>query len=41
MIIKDSMLTANPSKGFETAGFPGIFVLANGPPAVSNSTISK
>ena len=39
MIIKDSVLTANPSKGFETEGFPGIFVLAKGSPAVSNSTI--
>lgn len=37
--IDDSILQRNPSLGFETAGFPGIFVLANGDPQVTNSTI--
>lgn len=39
LIIKDSTLSANPSKGFETQGFPGIFVLAKGDPQVTNSTL--
>jgi hypothetical protein len=39
LIIRDSVLSNNPSDGFETAGFPGIFVLANGPPQVERSTI--
>ena len=40
MSITDSLLEANPSAGFETAGLPGIFVLArSGQPVVSNSTI--
>src|SRR6185369_10553531 len=30
LIIKDSTLASNPSGGFETEGFPGIFVLAKG-----------
>lgn len=37
--IRDSTLRSNPSEGFETKGYPGIFVLANGPPLVVNSTI--
>ncbi|HET6583016.1 MAG TPA: hypothetical protein VFG69_06210 [Nannocystaceae bacterium] len=37
--ITDSELARNPSLGFETEGFPGIFVLAAGDPEVSNSTI--
>jgi hypothetical protein len=37
--IRDSVLRANPSRGFETPGFPGIFVLARGAPQVSGSTI--
>jgi hypothetical protein len=41
LIIRDSFLSKNPSKGFETAGYPGIFVLAKGPPEVTNSTIEK
>ncbi len=41
LIIEDSRLCANPSAGFETAGLPGIFVLADGDPSVSNSTISE
>lgn len=39
LVIEDSILSGNPSAGFETQGFPGIFVLANGDPQVSNSTI--
>ena len=41
MVIRDSFLSKNPSKGFETSGFPGIFVLAKAPPEVINSTIEK
>ncbi len=37
--IHDSRLSNNPSAGFETAGYPGIFVLADGDPLVVNSTI--
>jgi len=37
--IRDSVLRDNPSGEFETQGFPGIFVLANGDPIVSGSTI--
>jgi hypothetical protein len=33
------VLSNNPSDGFETPGYPGIFVLANGPPQVESSTI--
>ena len=39
LVIKDSFLSKNPSGKFETQGFPGIFVLAKGPPTVTNSTI--
>jgi hypothetical protein len=39
LIIRDSVLSNNPSDGFETPGYPGIFVLANGPPTVESSTI--
>jgi hypothetical protein len=39
MVIQDSVLSRNPSKGFETKGFPGIFVLAKAPPTVTNSTL--
>jgi len=39
LIIEDSVLRTNPSDGFETAGYPGIFVIANGDPQVSNSVI--
>ncbi len=39
LVIKDSFLSNNPSAGFETDGYPGIFVLANGDPQVENSTI--
>lgn len=37
--IENSILKDNKSLGFETAGFPGIFVLAKGDPQVTNSTI--
>lgn len=39
LVIKDSTLTDNPSDGFETQGFPGIFYLGDGDIQVSNSTI--
>jgi hypothetical protein len=39
LVIRDSHLADNPSKGFESEGLPGIFVLASGPPEVSGSTI--
>ena len=35
-----SMLERNISRGFGTAGFPGIFYLGSGPPQVTNSTIN-
>jgi hypothetical protein len=37
--IRDSFLARNPSDGFETEGFPGMFVLAAEDPQVENSTI--
>jgi hypothetical protein len=39
LIITDSHLSANPSYGFETAGYPGIFYLGDGDPIVTNSII--
>lgn len=39
LVIEDSVLSNNPSAGFETDGYPGIFVLASGPPQVTGSTI--
>ena len=39
LIIEDSVLRRNESKGFETSGYPGIFVLADGDPQVTNSII--
>ncbi|HUS27859.1 MAG TPA: hypothetical protein VMZ53_05105 [Kofleriaceae bacterium] len=39
LVISDSVLSHNASAGFETQGFPGIFVLASGPPTVTNSTL--
>jgi hypothetical protein len=39
MRIEDSTLRRNPSAGFETAGFPGIFFLGSGSPVVVRSTI--
>ena len=41
MSIVDSVLKANPSGQFETAGLPGVFVLAApGQPVVTRSTLS-
>lgn len=37
--ITGSVLSHNPSAGFETAGFPGIFFLGSGTPQVTGSTI--
>ncbi|WP_428565484.1 MAG: hypothetical protein ACP59X_04465 [Solidesulfovibrio sp. DCME] len=37
--IEASQLRANPSQGFETAGYPGIFYLGDGPPVVIGSVI--
>jgi hypothetical protein len=37
--IADSKLVNNPKGTFETSGFPGLYVLAKGPPTVTNSTI--
>lgn len=39
LIIENSILRNNPSDGFETSGYPGIFVLANGDPQITNSTL--
>ncbi|MCB9640108.1 MAG: hypothetical protein H6727_14535 [Myxococcales bacterium] len=39
LIIKDSLLENNPSKGFETSGYPGIFAITKGKPQVTNSTL--
>lgn len=38
--ITDSILNGNPSLGFETAGYPGIFYLGVGSPQISGSTLS-
>ena len=38
--ITSSSLTNNPSLGFETRGFPGVFHLGAGDPVVTNSTLS-
>jgi len=37
--IASSVLERNPSRGFETAGFPGIFFLGHGSPQVTDSTL--
>lgn len=37
--ITDSVLSENPSAGFETAGYPGIFYLGQGAPKISGSTL--
>ena len=41
MRIRRSTLCDNESLGFETNGYPGIFVLASGDPSVSGSTLSE
>jgi hypothetical protein len=40
LFIDRSTLRHNPSLGFETAGYPGIFYLGSGPPSVTGSTLS-
>jgi hypothetical protein len=37
--IEDSVLRRNPSEGFETAGYPGIFFLGAADPTVASSTL--
>lgn len=37
--ISNSTLSSNPSKGFETSGYPGIFYLGSGSPQISNSSL--
>jgi len=39
MTIEHSALLDDPSAGFETAGFPGIFYIGRGSPAVISSTL--
>jgi len=39
LIIRNSYLAGNPSAGFETQGYPGIFYLGDGPPQIEDSTI--
>jgi hypothetical protein len=39
LVVTDSVLSGNPSAGFETPGYPGIFYLGSGPPLVTRSTI--
>ena len=40
VFITDSTLTGNPSLGFETQGFPGIFFLGRGQPNLVDSTLT-
>jgi predicted outer membrane repeat protein len=39
LTIEDSTLPDDPSAGFETAGFPGIFYIGQGRPVVTSSTL--
>jgi hypothetical protein len=39
MTVRASDLIGNPSLGFETAGYPGIFFLGAGPPTIVDSTL--
>ncbi|MEQ8841597.1 MAG: S-layer homology domain-containing protein [Acidimicrobiales bacterium] len=39
LVITDSTLARNESRGFETRGYPGIFYLGRGAPIVSGSTL--
>jgi hypothetical protein len=41
LVIEDSELRRNPSEGFETTGYPGIYYLGDGPPQVSGSIIER
>jgi hypothetical protein len=38
--IEDSTLRDNPSQGFETAGYPGVFFHSTGHPLVAGSALS-
>ena len=40
LLIKNSTLRGNPSDGFSTAGYPGIFFLGQGHPVVISATIN-
>ena len=40
LVIEDSVLGANPSLGFETRGLPGIFLLGDATPEISDSLIT-
>jgi predicted outer membrane repeat protein len=40
LTIKDSTLRNNPTRGFFTPGYPGIFYHSSGHPIVIHSTIS-
>jgi hypothetical protein len=39
LAIENSTLRGNPSNGFSTAGYPGIFFLGSGKPSIENSTL--
>ena len=39
LTLQDSTLRGNPSAGFETAGYPGIFFLGSGKPSVQHSSL--
>ncbi len=39
LIIDDSILSDNPSDGFETRGYPGVFYLGRGDPRVTDSIL--
>ena len=41
LLINESVLSHNPSKGFETPGYPGIFFLGKGAPLVTDSIIEQ
>ncbi len=41
LAIQDSTLCDNPSAGFETPGFPGIYALASGDPQVQDSLLAS
>jgi hypothetical protein len=41
LVIENSTLSGNPSDGFETEGYPGIFYLGDGDPQVSGSVIEE
>jgi hypothetical protein len=41
LTIESSTLRGNPSRQFETSGYPGIFFLGKGKPTVKDSTLTK